>query len=298
MITEIDQTKLQHYLPFTRDVRGSIIYDSYVQGLEMADETLKNRLLGSQLYYTLKDAWASEEQPENTPLADSDYRIGCTLDELKGKVTEYICNEAACQTLGHHNVMQSSVGGFTTATGSQEMVASQTRVDDLREECRRIADTAYDSLVLMLIGNSYTADMARDSHRWLSVTQHFIWTKDQARRSIGDVDLQKTGAMAKAKAKVETVISREQVKALIEEMRSGEVSEDSAVAIELIRAVYAGEMLNGDTYTVDSFVATTKLLAYMDEHLDSFALYAASAQYEALHATGFKNEPSASGYWL
>ena len=42
MITKIDQSLLQYYLPFTRDVKGSIIYKSYEQGLAMADEKLKN----------------------------------------------------------------------------------------------------------------------------------------------------------------------------------------------------------------------------------------------------------------
>ena len=137
MITKIDQTTLQYYLPFTRDVKGSIIYKSYEQGLAMADEKLKNSLLGLTLYVMLSEAWSLEEQPENEALPDSDYRIGCTLDDLKNKVMEYICNEAAYLTLGHHNVMQSSVGGFTTATGSQEVVASQSRVNDLRDECRK-----------------------------------------------------------------------------------------------------------------------------------------------------------------
>lgn len=300
MITKIDQSLLQYYLPFTRDVKGSIIYKSYEQGLAMADEKLKNDLLGLALYVKLSKAWSGEEQPENEALADSDYRIGCTLEQLKGKVAEYICNEAAYLTLGHHNVMQSSVGGFTTATGSQEVVASQTRVNDLRDECRKTAESAFGSLLLMLIGNSYTEAETRKSVRWIAATKHFIWTREHALQCVGDIALNPAD-MARAKAKVETIISPEQTKALIEEMRSGEVTEESAVAIELIRGVYAAELLRSDekeSKHQDMRQASTRLIAYLDEHPDSFPAYHGSMAYEALHTSGYKNEPGAAGYWL
>ena len=265
----------------------------------MADEKLKNDLLGLILYVKLSKAWSLEEQPENTALADSDYRIGCTLDDLKNKVMEYICNEAAYLTLGHHNVMQSSVGGFTTATGSQEVVASQTRVNDLRDECRKTAESAFGSLLLMLIGNSYTEAEARKSVRWIAATKHFIWTREHALQCVGDIALNPAD-MARAKAKVETIISPEQTKALIEEMRSGEVTEESAVAIELIRSVYAAELLRADDSSkpLDMRQASTRLIAYLDEHPDSFPAYHGSMAYEALHTSGYKNEPGAAGYWL
>ena len=106
--------------------------------------------------------------------------------------------------------------------------------------------------------------------------------------------------MARAKAKVETIISPEQTKALIEEMRSGEVTEESAVAIELIRAVYAAELLHADDSSKpqDLRQASTRLIAYLDEHPDSFPAYHGSMAYEALHTSGYKNEPGAAGYWL
>ena len=266
----------------------------------MADEKLKNDLLGLTLYVKLSKVWSGEEQPENEALADSDYRIGCTLEQLKGKVAEYICNEAAYLTLGHHNVMQSSVGGFTTATGSQEVVASQTRVNDLRDECRKTAESAFGSLLLMLIGNSYTEAETRKSVRWIAATKHFIWTREHALQCVGDIALNPAD-MARAKAKVETIISPEQTKALIEEMRSGEVTEESAVAIELIRGVYAAELLRSDekeSKHQDMRQASTRLIAYLDEHPDSFPAYHGSMAYEALHTSGYKNEPGAAGYWL
>lgn len=300
MITKIDQTTLQYYLPFTRDVKGSIIYKSYEQGLAMADEKLKNSLLGLTLYVMLSEAWSLEEQPENEALPDSDYRIGCTLDDLKNKVMEYICNEAAYLTLGHHNVMQSSVGGFTTATGSQEVVASQSRVNDLRDECRKTAESAFGTLLLMLIGNTYTELETRKSFRWLAATEHFIWTREHALKCVGDIALNPAD-MTRAKFKVETIISSKQTDALLKEMRSGEVSKESAVAIDLIRAIYAAELLHANEKSPkyqDLRLASTRLIAYLDEHPDSFPLYHGSKAYEALHESGYENELGAAGYWL
>lgn len=326
MIVEINQDRLAYYLPFTRDVKGSKIYESYEKGLAQADELLRVSLLGRALYSKLQELFAddnpstgSEQAPADVPLSDTDYRIGCTLEELKLKIEEYICNEAAYLTLGHHNVMQSHLGGFTTATGQNEVVANQSRVDDLRDECQRTAESAFDMLVKMLIGNEATADMTRQSSAWLKKTSLFFWSADEAREHVslsapvymqsgsGEIAamLMNTSPMLRYAKEIQEAhsliikkISREQTNALLDKMRSGEVAEIEADVIRHLKNIYSAVMLKSQTYVMDVAHELSQVFALLEDSLEMFPEYAGSDAYAARHTQGFENKKSNPGYWF
>lgn len=326
MIVGINQDRLAYYLPFTRDVKGSKIYESYEKGLAQADELLRVSLLGRALYSKLQELFAddnpstgSEQAPADVPLSDTDYRIGCTLEELKLKIEEYICNEAAYLTLGHHNVMQSHLGGFTTATGQNEVVANQSRVDDLRDECQRTAESAFDMLVKMLIGNEATADMTRQSSAWLKKTSLFFWSADEAREHVslsapvymqsgsGEIAamLMNTSPMLRYAKEIQEAhsliikkISREQTNALLDKMRSGEVAEIEADVIRHLKNIYSAVMLKSQTYVMDVAHELSQVFALLEDSLEMFPEYAGSDAYAARHTQGFENKKSNPGYWF
>lgn len=320
MITEITQEVLTYYLPFTHDVKGSRIYESYSQGLEQADMQLRKDLLGVGLYNELKKQFEDNGQnATDEALEDTDYRIGCTLEEIHKKIKEYICNQAAYLTLGHHNVMQSHLGGFTTATGQSEVVASQTRVDDLREECRATASAAMDMLVKMLNGNSSTAKLLQSSNAWLNRTSMFFWTNEDARAF---VFLSAPGYMAsgsgeiaamlvntdplvryakearEAHALVQKKISRAQVDALIEAMRSGNPTALQNEAISLIRTIYAQMMLKTQTHVIDVAHSLSQLYTLMEDNINDFSEYLNSTAYADRHSKAFENKKDKPGYWF
>lgn len=327
MIIEIDQDRLAYYLPFTRDVKGSKIYESYLKGLAQADEQLRVSLLGRALYSELQNRFANDNSPEtdnaetkaDAPLSDTDYRIGCTLEELKLKIEEYICNQAAYLTLGHHNVMQSHLGGFTTASGQNEVVANQSRVDDLRNECQHTADTAFDMLVKMLIGNDATAELARQSSAWLKKTSLFFWSADEAREHVSlsapgymqsgsgaiAAMLMNTNPMlryAKELQEAHTLIikkiSRKQTNALLNKMRSGEVTEYEADVIRHLKNIYSAMMLKAQTHVVDVAHELSQVFSLMEDDLEMFPEYAGSEAYAARHTQGFENKKCKPGYWF
>ena len=328
MIVEIDQDRLAYYLPFTRDVKGSKIYESYLKGLAQADEQLRVSLLGRALYSKLQELFANDNDDDDdndddndndNVLSDTDYRIGCTIEELKLKIEEYICNQAAYLTLGHHNVMQSHLGGFTTATGQNEVVANQSRVDDLRDECQRTADSAFDMLVKMLIGNEATASLARQSSAWIKKTSLFFWSAEEAREyvSLSAPGYMQSGSGAIAAMLMNTnpmyryakelqeahtliikKISREQTNALLNKMRSGEVTEIEADVIRHIKNIYSAMMLKAQTHVIDIAHELSQIFALMEDSLEMFPEYGGSEAYAARHTQGFENKKCKPGYWF
>ena len=322
MIVEIDQDRLAYYLPFTRDVKGSKIYESYLKGLAQADEQLRVSLLGRGGYSKLRELFANDNDNDNENkdiLPDTDYRIGSSIEDLKLKVEEYICNQAAYLTLGHHNVMQSHLGGFTTATGQQEVVASQARIDDLRDECQRTADSAFDMLVKMLIGNSKTADLARLSSAWIKKTSLFFWSADEAREYVSlsapgymqsgsgaiAAMLMNTNPMLRYAKEIQEAhtliikkISRAQTNALLNKMRSGEVTEFEADVIRHLRNIYSAMMLKTQTHVIDIAHELSQIFSLMEDNLEMFPEYASSEAYSARHTQGFENKRHKPGYWF
>ncbi len=330
MIVEIDQERLAYYLPFTRDVKGSKIYESYLKGLAQADEQLRVSLLGRALYSKLQELFADDKDNHNENendndddnggiLSDTDYRIGSSIEELKLKIEEYICNQAAYLTLGHHNVMQSHLGGFTTATGQNEVVASQARIDDLREECQRTAESAFDMLVKMLIGNANTADLARESSAWIKKTSLFFWSADEAREYVSlsapgymqsgsgaiAAMLMNTNPMLRYAKEIQEAhtliikkISREQTNALLNKMRSGEVTEIEADVIRHLKNIYSAMMLKAQTHVMDVAHELSQIFALLEDNLEMFPEYEGSEAYAARHTQGFENKKCQPGYWF
>lgn len=266
MITTIDQTTLEKYLPFTKDVKGSRIFAAYSKPLEDADFVLKRDLLSSELYSYLKTAFAATNLPSNEALTDNEYRIGGSLADIKDAILKYICNKAAYLSAGKNDLVQTTFG-FGTVSGQQEAIASAARVEAMKADCRRAFEQAEDDLIKMLVGNDYTEQKARSSYAWKNKTRYLVWTREEMLEIFpvdGEVEpiARHQGDLGPAHEALANIISHEQLDALVGKMRLCTVNAGEQRLIDqcrnLLSAMIHKNVNDIERRTIDIYVTLEK----------------------------------------
>ena len=289
MICTIEQSTLETYLPFTRDVKGSKIFSAYAQPLADADFVLKRDVLGAALYTSLQTAFSASAMPSNTALDDNEQRIGCALDEIKTTILTYICNRAAYMSAGKNDLVQTTFG-FGTVSGQQEAIASTARVEAMKSDCKERYEQAQDDLIKMLVGNSYTETLARSSYSWKNKTRFLVWTREEIAAVLPIDQSKELGSLHDELARI---ISREELAALVAKMRLCTVNDSESKLIDDCRNLMAA-FASHDAISIE----TKKDVVYATLAKYTFTEWEASDEYAARKIGPYANTQESGAFFM
>lgn len=296
IVTSISQRDLQKWLPTAIDPTAEI-YEQLRGYLESADIWLAGYMLGSEKSKQLAALFA--DGGEGTALADSPYRHGATLTELREEWVAAVVYTAFVDAIPMLDLVLTP-NGFGVVSTNQVAPASRERVTALRQQCRVARAKHIDKLLLSLPGCKETELLALDSADWLNRTGGFIRTTEECRAIVTNAteptaewtmeDLWSwQQSIHVATTSLYRHFSLEQMEALINAMRKSATDEAQQYAIERIRGLI-GAMLSSEPDRHLTILRTiAEIIAFMEEHEDSFQPYVQSKIYAARHASRYES---------
>ena len=213
-----------------------------------------------------------------------------TSDRLLRATTKAVCLGAFLEVVRHLDLVLTPTGFGVVANG-EVSPASSSRVEALVEQCRLAYIRAEGEMLTWLTvtqgwGGS---EQARQCVTLLVFTydQYVFQTKQQI---TSQQWRDKVAALYEADTVLRRLISDEQMDDLLAIERGARQRADAASAVifrlRSMLVFYAEDMQTAYSGERD------RLLRYLDQHLESFPLYASSGAYRANHFKEFKNEKS------
>jgi hypothetical protein len=295
MIASISQGDLQKWLPTAIDPTAEI-YEQLVGHLETADAWLSAYLLGGEQAKSLASLFASGDEGEALPM--SPFRLGATLAEVKEEWVATVVYTAFANAIPMLDLVLTP-NGFGVVSTNQVAPASRERVTALRQSCMEARALHLDNLLLALPGCKETEALALASEVWRHRTATFLRTTSETRHFVAptsDTTRQWTmeeywswcPMIATATASLYRSFSREQMEALITAMQESTADDVQRYVIRRIRLLI-GAMFGSDVQRLTVHPSTEEIIAFMEDHEESFQPYVSSKIYAARHASRYES---------
>ena len=158
MILEITKPLFEFCIPSAIDPESGL-FERMQSFLRESDMMLRTRLLGDELYRSLREAFSPtgcEAALGESPLTPAtDFRQPAKITMIADSIQRYVINQAMVLAIPQLDLVLTS-SGFGVVSSSQIAPASRERVENLRRSCLRAALACRDALLLQLLGNSFT----------------------------------------------------------------------------------------------------------------------------------------------
>lgn len=274
ILKTLDQFKLA--LPTAVALSEFADIEPYVRS---AEQRIKNRLLGKELYALLDENDSSTDEHS----------------ELINLCLSVIANHAFWDAAPFLDLVLTD-SGFGVISANNKVPASKERVERLREQCLIRRDSEEELLVEYLELNVSYHDDWKGSPAYSVMTDCLIRTATELANygnwegTRRDFLKLRPKLIHETMTRIEPLFSKNYIAELIEKQRDNDVTGGDINIIVLLKYCL-GCLVNGNTEAAEKIAGDA--LRYIDENTTDFATYMASKEYLARIAPAYENTADA-----
>lgn len=261
----IDKKTFEHYVPAAIEATGTI-FAAVEDFFETSERELQSRLIG-----------------------------GVQLsDELLRIVTRWICLDAFDKAAPMLDLVATPTG-FGVVNNQNLSPASTARVEALRNNLRHRCDLCYEELLNLLRSSEWAATPQAKTNITAFIylpAQLIRFGKTYEAKSLTD----SRDAINSQMDRIRMAVSDEQVEALLEDIRSGKVSNTVWGLVLTLLENSVGYAVSNDLHAAQRELS--RAVNFMESKLEDFPLYRDSNAYKVKHFELYENQRDDPSYFF